>query len=72
MYLSMASSGGHLRNDKAYEKGWFFAHTLVTVKGDATQFEIKELSEPFGKGRATTPANWGVAGLVPDSPAGSK
>jgi 3',5'-cyclic-AMP phosphodiesterase len=63
-YLSMASAGGHLREDKAYEKGWFFAHTLVTVKGDAAHFEIKELSAPFGKGRLTTPANWGVAGLI--------
>jgi UDP-2,3-diacylglucosamine pyrophosphatase LpxH len=63
-YLSVASSGGHLRNDKAYEKGWFFAHTLVTVRGDAAEFKIKELSAPFGKARATTPADWGVAGLI--------
>jgi len=63
-YLSMASSGGHLRDDKAYDKGWFFAHTLATVEGDTARFEIKELSAPFGKARATTPAEWGVAGLA--------
>jgi Icc protein len=63
-YLSIASSGGHLRDDKAYEKGWFFAHSLVTVNGDAARFEIKELSAPFGKGRVTTAADWGVAGLA--------
>ncbi|HWF46616.1 MAG TPA: metallophosphoesterase, partial [Bryobacteraceae bacterium] len=33
-YLSMASSGGHLRDMKQYEKGWFFQHTLVTIRGD--------------------------------------
>jgi 3',5'-cyclic-AMP phosphodiesterase len=63
-YLSMASAGGHLREDKAYEKGWFFAHTLATVKGQAVRFEIKELTPPFGKARTTTPADWGVAGLT--------
>jgi 3',5'-cyclic-AMP phosphodiesterase len=63
-YLSMASAGGHLREDKAYDKGWFFAHTQVTVKGEAAHFEIKELSAPFGKARITTPADWGVAGLI--------
>jgi Icc protein len=63
-YLSMASAGGHLREDKAYGKGWFFAHTLVTVKGQTAHFEIKELGPPFGKARVTTPANWGVAGLI--------
>lgn len=63
-YLSMASAGGHLRDDRAYDKGWFFAHTLVTVRGDAAQFEIKELSAPFGKSRVTTAADWGVAGLA--------
>jgi 3',5'-cyclic-AMP phosphodiesterase len=53
-YLSMASSGGHLRDTKQYEKGWFFAHTLVTVKGNSADFEIKELGPPFGRSRVTT------------------
>ena len=64
-YLSMASSGGHLRESKTYERGWFFGHTLVTVIGKTARFEIKELSPPYGKGRVSTAADWGVAGLAP-------
>jgi 3',5'-cyclic-AMP phosphodiesterase len=63
-YLSMASSGGHLRDPKTYERGWFFQHTLVKVRGDKLTFEIKELSAPFGRGRVTVPEDWGAAGLV--------
>lgn len=63
-YLSMASSGGHLRLDKAYEKGWFFQHTLVTVRFPSTLFEIKETGPPFGKGRVSHVQDWGAAGLV--------
>ena len=63
-YLSMASSGGHLRESKTYERGWFFQHTLVTVNGSTAKFEIKELSPPYGKGRVSTAADWGVAGLA--------
>ena len=61
MYLSMASSGGHLRQDKSYEHGWFFAHTLAHVRGNQVSFEIKELQKPYGKGRVTTPSDWGAA-----------
>ncbi len=64
MYLSMASSGGHLREDKSYEHGWFFQHTLVHIKGDKVSFEIKELQKPFGQGRVSGPADWGAAGLI--------
>jgi 3',5'-cyclic-AMP phosphodiesterase len=63
-YLSMASSGGHLRLDKAYDKGWFFQHTLVTVRFPSTLFEIKETGPPFGKSRLTHVQDWGAAGLV--------
>ena len=66
-YLSMASSGGHLRNDKAYDKGWFFQHTLVTVEGATVRFAIKETGPPFGESRITTPEEWGAAGLVRDA-----
>ena len=45
MYLSMASSGGHLREDKSYDHGWFFQHTLAHVRGDQVSFEIKELQK---------------------------
>jgi UDP-2,3-diacylglucosamine pyrophosphatase LpxH len=63
MYLSMASSGGHLRGTKQYKDGWFFQHTLVTVRDTAVDFEIKEVGPPFGEGRVSKPADWGTAGL---------
>ena len=62
-YLSMASSGGHLRNDKSYAHGWLFQHTDVTVSGKSAEFKIEELGPPHGQGRVTTPADWGAAGL---------
>ncbi|MGA7409273.1 MAG: metallophosphoesterase [Bryobacteraceae bacterium] len=62
-YLDLASSGGHLRDTKQYERGWFFAHTFVSVEGDSAQFSIRELPAPFGKGRITQPSDWGSAGL---------
>lgn len=63
-YLSMASSGGHLRSTKRYEDGWFFQHTLVTVQENSVNFKIKELDPPFGHSRVTQAADWGPAGLV--------
>lgn len=63
-YLSIPSAGGHLRGDKRYESGWFFAETDVDVRGDKADFEIRELSSPFGNGRVSQPENWGAAGLV--------
>lgn len=66
-YLSMASSGGHLRDGKEYAKGWFFQHTIVAVSGPSTRFEIKEVGAPFGESRVTSPADWGAAGLVHDA-----
>jgi 3',5'-cyclic-AMP phosphodiesterase len=62
-YLSMASSGGHLRSTKRYEDGWFFQHTYVTVRGNSVDFRIKELGAPFGRSRVTNPEDWGFAGL---------
>jgi Icc protein len=62
-YLDLGSSGGHLRDTRQYERGWFFAHTSVNVEGDSARFSIRELTAPFGQGRATTPAEWGSAGL---------
>ena len=62
-YLSMASSGGHLRSPKTYDKGWFFQHSLVTVRGKQVEMRIKELATPFGKSRVTSPDDWGSAGL---------
>jgi predicted phosphodiesterase len=64
-YLSMGSSGGHLRASKQYKDGWFFQQTLVTVKGDSIDVSIHELSPPFGSSRVTKPEDWGAAGLIP-------
>jgi len=63
-YVSMASSGGHLRASKKYEDGWFFEHTRVDVNGSTVHFEIHELRPPYGQGRVTELRDWGITGLV--------
>jgi predicted phosphodiesterase len=63
-YLSMPSAGGHLRLEKQYDKGWFFAHTLVSVVGNGVSFEIKEAAPPYGESRVSKPSDWGAAGRV--------
>ena len=63
-YVSMPSSGGHLRLSKKYEDGWFFAYGLVDVNGKTVRFQIKELKPPYGKSRLTTIKDWGLAGLT--------
>ena len=62
-YLSMPSAGGHLRASKKYWDGWFFGHTIVQVRGNDVRFRIQECKSPAGKGRVSTPADWGVNGL---------
>ncbi len=63
-YISMASSGGHLRASGKYEDGWFFGHALVEVNGTKVDFKIEELKPPHGQGRVTNLADWGMLGLV--------
>ena len=63
-YVSMPSSGGHLRLSKKYEDGRFFAYGLVDVSGKTVHFQIKELKPPYGKGRVTTLKDWGLTGLI--------
>jgi Icc protein len=63
-YLSMPSSGGHLRNSKKYEDGWFFAYSLADVDGREVTLHIKELKPPHGQGRVTAPKDWGMLGLA--------
>ena len=53
MYLSMASSGGHLRGSERYEDGWFFGYTVAAVRGNQVGLRIKELS-----GRVSAPRDW--------------
>jgi predicted phosphodiesterase len=63
-YVSMASSGGHLRLSGVYEDGWFFGHALVEVRAKSVGFQIREAGSPRGEGRVTKLTNWGMAGLV--------
>jgi predicted phosphodiesterase len=63
-YVSMPSSGGHLRLSKKYEDGRFFAYGLVAVSGKTVHFQIKELKPPYGEGRVTTIKDWGLTGLI--------
>jgi len=70
-YLSMPSSGGHLRASEEYADGWFFGHALVAVQGTDIKFQIEELKPPYGRGRVTMPTDWGMLGLV-ESHTGSR
>ena len=63
-YLCLPSSGGHLRDTKQYEDGWFFGHTAVRVNGERLSIRFEETGPPYGKGRVTTLEDWGVAGFV--------
>jgi 3',5'-cyclic-AMP phosphodiesterase len=63
-YFLAPSAGGHLRGSEKYEDGWFFGYTVVTVEGNSVKFEIKELGGPYGKGRVSGLADWGLLGLV--------
>jgi Icc protein len=63
-YVSMASSGGHLRASKRYEDGWFFGYMLVEVSGIEAGFRIKELKAPHGEGRTTGLEDWSTDGLI--------
>jgi len=63
-YVSMVSSGGHLRLSGVYEDGWFFGHALVEVHGKSIDFQIREAGPPRGESRITKLTDWGMAGLV--------
>jgi len=63
-YVSMASSGGHLRGSQAYDDGWLFGYALVEVEGKNVKFEIREVGPPNGRGRVTKLAEWGMLGLI--------
>jgi len=63
-YVSMTSSGGHLRLSGVYQDGWFFGHALVEVRGRNVDFQIREAGSPHGEGRITKLTDWGMTGLV--------
>lgn len=58
-YVSMMSSGGHLRSTHKYEDGWFFGYGLIEITGDKLTFRINEIRAPLmGEGRQTTLDQW--------------
>lgn len=63
-YLSMPSSGGHLRASELYDEGWFYGHAIVEVSGSAASMKIEELGVPYGKARVSGLADWGLNGRV--------
>ncbi len=63
-YVSMASSGGHLRLSGAYQDGWFFGYALAEVKDNNAHFHVQEAASPDGEGRVTALTDWGMTGLV--------
>lgn len=67
-YISLPSAGGHLRLSGAYQDGWFFGYALAAVESDNIEFQIKEVTPPFGEGRMSTLADWGMAGLLNKAP----
>jgi len=71
-YVSMGSSGGHLRLSGAYEDGWFFGYAMAEVHGKSIDFQVRELAKPYGEGRITTLTDWGMAGLVKREPVPAK
>lgn len=71
-YISMPSSGGHLRLSKAYEDGWFFGHAKVGITGSAIDFAVEETKAPHGQGRVSKPSDWGATGLRKRSAAAAK
>ena len=58
-YVSMPSSGGHLRGSQKYEDGWFFGYVGVDVSSRVTNFSVHQLH-----GRVNALKDWGPVGLV--------
>jgi Icc protein len=67
-YISMVSSGGHLRGSEQYQDGWFFGYALASVSGQNIDVSIKELHAPRGQGRITELKAWRKAGSATASP----
>jgi Icc protein len=70
-YISMASSGGHLRASRKYEDGWFFGYALVEIAGKDVRMQIKELKPPNGEGRVSRLEDWGATGSIARRMAGA-
>ena len=63
-YISVPSSGGHLRAPGRYEDGSFFGYMVVDVRGGQADFQIRELKSPYGEGRISSLGDWGVGGWL--------
>jgi Icc protein len=63
-YISMVSSGGHLRASGKYADGWFFGYAVVDVNKKNVEIRIRELGAPYGQGRSTALKDWGTSGLI--------
>jgi predicted phosphodiesterase len=48
-YVQMGSSGARIEPD--YDRGAFYQHALVEVRGDQVRFTVHELGPPYGQGR---------------------
>ncbi len=57
-YVSMPSSGGHLRASAKYEDGWFFGYGWIEVVDGKATFRIRSVD-----GKETSIDDWGMAGL---------
>jgi predicted MPP superfamily phosphohydrolase len=57
-YVSLPSSGGHLRASGKYQDGWFFGFIEVNVRNNNADFQIHEL-----RGRVSGLGEWGPTGL---------
>ncbi len=62
-YLSAPSSGGKLKG-QGFDKGWFYGHVAVTVKGSDVEIAVKEIGLPWGQARVIT-AGRSTAAPVP-------
>jgi len=51
LYLEVGSSGANLGGGVQYEDGWFYQYVYATVTGPHIEFEVRELSAPFGQSR---------------------
>lgn len=62
-YVSMVSSGGHLRASGKYEDGWFFGYATLEIRKSEATFRIHDLA-----GHETTLQDWGATGLKHKAP----
>jgi 3',5'-cyclic AMP phosphodiesterase CpdA len=65
-YTEVGSSGANIgepsRPDSDFAKGSFYHFVQVQVKGAQATFTVKELDDPFGKGRSLDAAHWSESG----------